>query len=65
MYGARQAALDDERARTGITEQQQQAAPVTALAQAASSGNYPNLPHRRRTRRIAPATQAAGESGPE
>jgi len=43
MYGAMQAALDDERARTGITEQQQQAAPVTALAQAASSGNYPNL----------------------
>jgi AcrR family transcriptional regulator len=43
MYGAMQAALDDERARTGITEQQQQAAPVAALAQAAASGNYPNL----------------------
>ena len=43
MYGAMQAALDDERARTGITEQQQQAAPVTTLAQAAASGNYPNL----------------------
>jgi AcrR family transcriptional regulator len=43
MYGAMQAALDDERARTGITEQQQQAAPVTALAQAAASGSYPNL----------------------
>jgi AcrR family transcriptional regulator len=43
MYGAMQAALDDERARTGITEEQQQAAPVSALAQAAASGNYPNL----------------------
>jgi AcrR family transcriptional regulator len=43
MYGGMQAALDDERARTGITEQQQQAAPVTALAQAAASGDYPNL----------------------
>jgi AcrR family transcriptional regulator len=43
MYGGMQAALDDERARTGITEQEQQAAPVTALVQAAASGNYPNL----------------------
>jgi AcrR family transcriptional regulator len=43
MYGGMQAALDDERARTGITEQQQQAAPVTVLAEAAASGNYPNL----------------------
>jgi AcrR family transcriptional regulator len=43
MYGAMQAALDDERARTGITEREQQAAPVTVLAQAAASGSYPNL----------------------
>jgi AcrR family transcriptional regulator len=43
MYGAMQAALDDERARTGITEQQQQAAPVKVLAEAAASGSYPNL----------------------
>jgi AcrR family transcriptional regulator len=43
MYGGMQAALDDERARTGITEQEQQAAPVTALVQAAASGSYPNL----------------------
>jgi AcrR family transcriptional regulator len=43
MYGGMQAALDDERARTGITEQEQQAAPVAALAQAAASGSYPNL----------------------
>jgi AcrR family transcriptional regulator len=43
MYGGMQAALDDERARTGITEQEQQAAPVTALVQAAAGGNYPNL----------------------
>jgi AcrR family transcriptional regulator len=43
MYGGMQAALDDERARTGITEQEQQAAPVTALAEAATSGSYPNL----------------------
>jgi hypothetical protein len=43
MYGAMQAALDDERARTGITEHEQQAAPVKALAQAAASGIYPNL----------------------
>lgn len=43
MYGRMQAALDDERAHTGITEQQQQAAPVAALAQAAATGSYPNL----------------------
>ena len=43
MYGAMQAALDDERARTGITEQEQQAAPVKVLIDAASSGSYPNL----------------------
>jgi hypothetical protein len=30
MYGAMQAALDDERTRTGITELEQQAAPVKA-----------------------------------
>ncbi len=43
MYGAMQAALDDERARTGVTEQEQQAAPVKILAEAAASGSYPNL----------------------
>jgi hypothetical protein len=43
MYGAMQAALDDERARTGITEQEQQAAPVKILTDAAASGIYPNL----------------------
>jgi AcrR family transcriptional regulator len=43
MYGAMQAALDDERARTGITEQEQQAAPVKVLIDAADSGSYPNL----------------------
>jgi AcrR family transcriptional regulator len=43
MYGAMQAALGDERAHTGITEQQQQAAPVADLVAAASSGSYPNL----------------------
>jgi AcrR family transcriptional regulator len=42
-YGAMQAALDDERARTGVTEQEQQAAPVNILAEAAASGIYPNL----------------------
>jgi len=42
-YGAMQAALDDERARTSITEHEQQAAPVKALAEAAATGSYPNL----------------------
>jgi Tetracyclin repressor-like, C-terminal domain len=43
MYGGMQAALDDERARTRITEQEQQAAPVKVLAEAAATGMYPNL----------------------
>ena len=43
MYGGMQAALDDERARTGITEQEQQAAPVKVLTDAVASGSYPNL----------------------
>lgn len=43
MYGALQAALKEERARTGITEPEQQAAPVKVLAEAAASGSYPNL----------------------
>ena len=43
MYGAMQVALDDERARTRITEQEQQAAPVKVLVEAAASGIYPNL----------------------
>ncbi len=43
MYGAMQAALDAERARTGMTEQEQQAAPVKVLAEAAASGIFPHL----------------------
>jgi AcrR family transcriptional regulator len=43
MYGGMQAALAEERARTGITEQEQAAAPVAALVTAAASGHYPNL----------------------
>jgi AcrR family transcriptional regulator len=43
MYGRMQAALAEERARTGVTEQEQAAAPVAALVTAAASGRYPNL----------------------
>ena len=43
MYGGMQAALDAERSRTGISEQEQQAAPVKVLAKAAATGTYPNL----------------------
>jgi AcrR family transcriptional regulator len=43
MYGGMQAALDQERSRTGITEPEQQAAPVKVLAEAAATGSYPNL----------------------
>jgi AcrR family transcriptional regulator len=43
MYGGMQAGLDAERARTGISEEEQQAAPVKILAKAAATGTYPNL----------------------
>jgi AcrR family transcriptional regulator len=42
-YGGVQAALAEERARTGVTEQEQAAAQVTGLVSAAASGRYPNL----------------------
>jgi AcrR family transcriptional regulator len=43
MYGALQAALGAERTHTGVTAEEQTAAPVAALAAAAASGKYPNL----------------------
>jgi AcrR family transcriptional regulator len=43
MYGGMQATLADERARTGVTAQEQAAAPVATLVSAAASGRYPNL----------------------
>ena len=43
MYGGFQAALAEERARTGVTAQEQAAAPVAILVAAAASGRYPNL----------------------
>lgn len=43
MYGGLEAALAAERARTGVTAQEQAAAPVAALVTAAASGQYPNL----------------------
>jgi AcrR family transcriptional regulator len=43
MYGGMQAALDEERTRTGVTEREQQAAPVRLLAEAAAAGGYPHL----------------------
>ena len=42
-YGGVQAALAEERARTGVTEQEQAAAQVAGLISAAASGGYPNL----------------------
>jgi AcrR family transcriptional regulator len=42
-YGGVQAALAEERARTGVTEQEQAAAQVAGLVAAAVSGRYPNL----------------------
>ena len=42
-YGGAQAALAEERARTGVTAEQQSAAQVTALVTAAASGRYPDL----------------------
>jgi AcrR family transcriptional regulator len=43
MYGSMQAALADERARSGTTAQQQAAAQASAFIRAAASGRYPNL----------------------
>jgi AcrR family transcriptional regulator len=43
MYGGLEAALASERARTGVTAQEQAAAPVATLVTAAASGQYPNL----------------------
>jgi AcrR family transcriptional regulator len=42
-YGGVQAAQAEERARTGVTEQEQAAAQVAELVAAAASGRYPNL----------------------
>ncbi len=42
-YGGVQAALAEQRARTGVTAEQQAAAQVTALVTAAASGRYPDL----------------------
>lgn len=43
MYGGLEAALAAERARTGVTAQEQAAAPVATLVAAATTGQYPNL----------------------
>ncbi len=42
-YGGAAAALAEERARTGVTEEEQAAAQVAGLVSAAASGSYPNL----------------------
>ena len=42
-YGGVQAALAEERARTGVTAQEQADAQVAGLVSAAASGRYPNL----------------------
>lgn len=42
-YGGMQAALAEERARTGVTAEQQAAAQVSQLVAAAATGRYPNL----------------------
>jgi AcrR family transcriptional regulator len=42
-YGGMQAALAEERARTGVTAEQQATAQVSQLVAAAASGRYPNL----------------------
>jgi AcrR family transcriptional regulator len=42
-YGGVQAALAEERARTGVTEEEQAATQVTSLVSAAASGRYPQL----------------------
>ena len=43
MYGGMQAALAAERAHTGVTAEEQAAAPVAMIVAAAASGHYPNL----------------------
>jgi hypothetical protein len=43
MYGGLEAALAAERARTGVTAQEQAAVPVATMVAAAASGQYPNL----------------------
>ena len=43
MYGGMQAALAAERARTGVTAEEQAAAPVAMIVAAAATGHYPNL----------------------
>jgi AcrR family transcriptional regulator len=42
-YGGMQAALAEERTRTGVTAEQQAAAQVSQLVSAAATGRYPNL----------------------
>ena len=42
-YGGMQAALAEDRMRTGVTAEQQAAAQVSQLVAAAASGRYPNL----------------------
>ncbi|MDX6334831.1 MAG: hypothetical protein QOG05_2171 [Streptosporangiaceae bacterium] len=42
-YGGVQAALAEERARTGVTEEEQAAVQVASLVSAAASGRYPQL----------------------
>lgn len=42
-YGGMQAALAEERRRTGVTAEQQAAAQVSQLVAAAATGRYPNL----------------------
>jgi len=42
-YGGAQATLAQERARTGVTAEEQAAAPVHALVTAAATGRYPEL----------------------
>jgi AcrR family transcriptional regulator len=42
-YGGVQAALAEERARTGVTEQEQAGVQVAGLVSAAATGRYPNL----------------------
>ncbi len=42
-YGGVQAALAEERARTGVTEEEQAEAQVAGLVSAAASGRFPNL----------------------
>ncbi len=42
-YGGVQAAQAEERARTGVTEEEQAAVQVSSLVAAAASGRYPHL----------------------